>query len=256
MATRISKLKWDEISGVDHPANETPGWILQKAAGEVADFETAIVELHKALGSDAAELFFKDADDKVRKAVSRVFKHLDESLEEVDDEDGDDEEKVEKRGLSKLAEILGATLTKSEDETSDDDDDSDESDDDDDDSDDESGDDADDEDESGDETSDEDDEDKGGDEDGEDDEPVSKSSKLQKSDVDAIVSAFKEELDPIREAVGALADRTDGLEKHAAGRTSLLGQDGSEDSDEDDEKAGLHKAFTGAIRSGEKITLT
>jgi hypothetical protein len=253
MANRITKQKWDEISGVDAPANGSPGWLLQKAADEVEDFEAAIVDLHKALGSDSAKLFFKDSDEAVQKAVTKLLKHLDENIEEVeDDEDeGDEPEEVkkEKRGIAKLAEILKVSVTKSEDG-----DEGDEPDENDEDEDTETSD-ADETDESADETDDEDETDENKDEDDED-EPVAKATALQKSDVDAIVSAFKEELDPIREAVGALADRTEGLEKHAAGRTSLLGQDGSEDEDDDgDENAVLHKAFTAAARGAGKIEL-
>jgi hypothetical protein len=265
MATRISKLKWDEISGVDHPANETPGWILQKAADEVEDFETAIVELHKSLGSDSVELFFKDADESVRKAVKKLVKHLDENLEEVDDDDDEDEEDVkkEKRGIAKLRDIFG--LEKADDTTSSDDDDdtsddetSDDEDDEDDTPDDEEKKDTDDDDTSDeDDETDEDEEKKPSDDDElDEDEDVEKSA-LTKSAVGEIISALEKELEPIREAVGALADRTESLEKHATGRTSILGQDGSEDEDDDDdERAGLHKAITSAIRTGDKVTLT
>lgn len=273
MATRIKKLKWQEISEVDAAANEAKGWIIQKAAKEAGDFETAIVELQKALASDSAELFFENADEKVRKAVDRVLKHLDENLEETDDDDetddSDEDEPVEKekRGLAKLKEIF--SLAKAEEDETTEDNEAEETDE------------SVEEDESTeedktDETSDDDgvekdkkkapkeeddeeDEEDGGDD--EDEEDASgkkkvKKNKLEKSAVSEIVNAVKEELDPIREAVGALADRTENLEKHAAGRTSLMGQDGSEDEDEDDERAGLHKAITGAIRTGEKITLT
>jgi hypothetical protein len=37
--TRINKMRWSEISGVDRPANETPGFMLMKAAGGRSDGE-------------------------------------------------------------------------------------------------------------------------------------------------------------------------------------------------------------------------
>lgn len=32
LATRLSDLVWEEISGCDHPANLAPGWMLRKSA--------------------------------------------------------------------------------------------------------------------------------------------------------------------------------------------------------------------------------
>jgi len=104
-------MKWAEISGVDAGANEAPGWLLQKSAefgDEVEEFEKSIVSLYESLGSEAAKLYFEDAPEEVKKAVSAVHDHLDEGLEDDGEDDDGEEGTVEKSSLiDKLRKALG-----------------------------------------------------------------------------------------------------------------------------------------------------
>ena len=258
MATRIKKMKWNEISGVDAPANTTPGWMLQKSA-EFADdieaFEKAIVSFSDSLGSESVKLYFADAPENVRKALEDVSEYVDAGLE--DEEDSEDETPEDEGTITKLRKLFKKDTTETEEETDEesDEDEEDENEDEDVNKDEASDEDSEDDEDESDEDEDEDDEDS--DEDDEDEDDVTKAERTAL--VKDVVDAVNAQLDPIRESIGAIADRTGKLEKHAAGRTSIDGQEAyenDEDEDEQDERAGLHKAITRVARQGGKVTLT
>jgi hypothetical protein len=105
MATRLSKLRLNEISGVDEPANDAPNWIVAKSAefkAEIDDIERAVVGAYELLSSPEVSLYLGDAPGDVTKARDELIDHLEKDLEEV-------EEPTETRkGVTqKLREIFG-----------------------------------------------------------------------------------------------------------------------------------------------------
>lgn len=249
---RLTKLKWDEISGVDAGANETPGFVLQKSkklSKDAEKFEETVVKAAELVGTDEVKLYFADADDKVKKALDTVLKHFEEGLEEEKSDDDSEDDLVEKvaKRISKL--LKGD----SGDSSGDDEDESDE--------DDESGD-SEDEDESGDADKDDESDDESGED--EDENVSKKSDKDDKQTLDAeglakgLAEALGKELEPIKEAIVAIADRTENLEKASAGSSALSGQDedGSEDDKDKKDSDSLSKAFAKVIKTGEKLTLS
>lgn len=89
--TRLTKLRVQEISGVDDPANELPGWLVVKSKEidhDLRGFEKAIGDLFESLDSPEAELYFKDAPESVLKARDEMLKHLADDVEEVDEPEG------------------------------------------------------------------------------------------------------------------------------------------------------------------------
>ncbi len=85
MATKLSNLRIDELSGVRSPANEMPGWLVMKAKedpeGAMADLdamESAVTKIKDAL--EALEPYLEDADDEVRKAHETLQKYAQELL--------------------------------------------------------------------------------------------------------------------------------------------------------------------------------
>lgn len=260
MATRLTQFRMKELSGVDEGANELPGWIVQKAKdweGEVAEFEQEIVGLRDQLSSDAADLYFSTAPEEITKARDEVLSHLEDGMEEVPD---DAEDAEDRKGLvQKLREKLSGkdgSVEKSETE----------------------GQDAPaaaegepsspGEDESGDsEKSPPGDVVPSGTE-GAAAAPEGKGTAEEAPAGDvvpsppsaedvakAVVPALTEQLDPIREAISGLADRTEALEKSAAVRKGLNGQEVSVTDDEDGEEiSGVAKAIRRTLH-GEKVEL-
>lgn len=68
MATQLTKLQMEEISGVDSPANEQPGWLVMKSADtQGADnIEAGAAALYSTLA--AADQFLTAAPDEIAKA--------------------------------------------------------------------------------------------------------------------------------------------------------------------------------------------
>jgi hypothetical protein len=73
MATRLDKLSIEEISGVDAPANDLRGWIVQKAKDDpdfIDRFETGHATLYAALAGVSGDLEY--APGEVRKAAETM----------------------------------------------------------------------------------------------------------------------------------------------------------------------------------------
>lgn len=88
MATRLKKLRVKEISGVDDPANEAPGWLMMKSRNALAEldrFEKEIGGLHDGLVAPSADVYFADAPDEVIKARADLVSYLAEDVEEDPD---------------------------------------------------------------------------------------------------------------------------------------------------------------------------
>jgi hypothetical protein len=107
MGTRLTKLRLNEISGVDDPANAAPDWIVAKSAEfktEIEDVEKAVIGLHELLGSQEVALYLGD-DEDVAKARDALLEKIDADIEEVPEEE-------ETRGvISKVKEIFGVEKT-------------------------------------------------------------------------------------------------------------------------------------------------
>lgn len=88
MATRLKKLRVKEISGVDDPANEAPGWLMMKSRNALAEldrFEKEIGGIHDGLVGASADAYFADAPDEVIKARADLVSYLAEDVEEDPD---------------------------------------------------------------------------------------------------------------------------------------------------------------------------
>jgi hypothetical protein len=92
----IVELRWEETSGVDHPANLEEGWVVMKSADAAAtpapakeagmsDLDTIIKEesdrLEASAGllktlTDSRDGIFKDAPEHVAAALDSLVKHL------------------------------------------------------------------------------------------------------------------------------------------------------------------------------------
>jgi hypothetical protein len=257
MATRLTKLRMAELSGVDDPANEMPGWIVTKSKewkAEVETFEKEVAGAYDGLRTDSMELYLNDAPEDVKKAHEVLVEHLSKGLESSEDEAAEEEpakKSVKERlrnmfssddeGVEKAEEPAGngeAPEPHDDEEVE-----------------------AEEEPEVGDEEPSEPE-----DEPAEEPEGVEKADEADEEGPDPDASAeeeadvrkdiaetLAEQLEPLREAVVALADRTELLEKHAAGRVGLDGEDFS--GAEGDEPAPLSKSIHAALKNG-KVTLT
>jgi hypothetical protein len=87
MATRLGQLKIDEVSGVASPANELPGWLVMKSAGDELDAEALLKEVDR-MESDIAilysaltqcEQYLTDAPEEVQ-AASQTLKAFLETM--------------------------------------------------------------------------------------------------------------------------------------------------------------------------------
>jgi hypothetical protein len=87
MATRLGQLKIDEVSGVASPANELPGWLVMKSAGDELDAEALLKEVDR-MESDIAilysaltqcEPYLADAPEEVQ-AASQTLKAFLETM--------------------------------------------------------------------------------------------------------------------------------------------------------------------------------
>lgn len=245
MATRLTKLRVKELSGVDDPAHKLPGWIVAKSAGwkvEVEALEKAIVSTYDGLRGEEADVYFIDAPDEVVKARELIVEHIAKDVEEDEAEEEEDvEEDAKKSVIKRVREILTGSeevqKADEEDETE--------------------------EDES---AAEEDEVDETVAEEDEVDEPVAEDEteedepEVAEKAVDEIVEkltshlteTLEENISPVRDAIGAVVDRVDALEKHAAGRSSISGQD-FEDAEEA-EVSGLTKAIAAAA-AGKKVRL-
>lgn len=101
MPTRMSELKIKELSGVDGPANELPGWIVAKSAewkDEVREFEKQICGTYDGLTSEAADLYFGKAPEDVEKARHTLAEYMAKDMEvnvpETEDGETDGETEV------------------------------------------------------------------------------------------------------------------------------------------------------------------
>lgn len=79
MATRLSELEIDEVSGVEHPANELPGFLVTKAAGDISPeqllkevdrMESDVAILYSSL--QACDQYFADAPEDVKSAADTL----------------------------------------------------------------------------------------------------------------------------------------------------------------------------------------
>lgn len=88
MATRLTKLDINEISGVENPANELPGWLVTKAKkgdGEL-DVDTLIKEVDRAESDFAilysalksCETYLADAPPEVQAAKDTLVSYIEE----------------------------------------------------------------------------------------------------------------------------------------------------------------------------------
>lgn len=234
--TRLTKLRWDEISGVDDPANETPGWAVMKAkdiAEDVADVEKAVTGAYDNLYADGFDAYIYGAPEDVRKARELLLEHMERDIEIVEEDAVPETEPVAKRGpLARLRDRLNGDETapapaetpaqKATEPPA-----------------------------------------PAGDAEREDELDVEALTKsvaatvsedLAKQIGDVLADRFETELAPIREAVAATADRLESVEKSTATRMGAPGQELPTGGDEDP-RQGLAKAirFAGA-NPGTKLT--
>ncbi len=121
---RIVSLRWEETSGVDHPANLAEGWLVMKQAGgaPLTDAELEAIteleevldeddELHKAherlravLGDSATSL--KEAPADVKEAVATLIAYLDKTVGKAADTPEDPKPSRAERAASSLLGIL------------------------------------------------------------------------------------------------------------------------------------------------------
>lgn len=265
MATKLAKLRIDEVSGVDEPANDSQDWIVMKSKTVLKEIEQAeddAGQLYELLQKDEV---FSGAPEGVQKAREELSDHLDDILEEDDGEGPQTTSTVKSRlraifGVEKSAEEDAEETDDTEDEADDavdakqqkrdavakSEEDSEEDDSDEEDSDEEeetdSVDKADD-DSADEEVSDEDDSDEAVD--AVDENGVAKST-------DGTEEVLKELLDSnelFREAVLNLADRVESLEG-SGGRSSLYGQEAAVE-----KKAPTLTDAINAATRGNRVTL-
>jgi hypothetical protein len=104
MATRLTKLRLNEISGVDDPANEQPGWIVAKSREfktEIEDLERSVVALHELLASRDLDVYLDDAPAEVTKAREELIGHIAKDLED------DEEQEVSGKVIDKIRNLFG-----------------------------------------------------------------------------------------------------------------------------------------------------
>lgn len=86
MGTKLAKLQIDEVSGVDDPANEIPGWLLAKSKdleGVIEEVEAAHNGLLKSITD--ADKYLEDAPEDVQAAAALLKTHV-TSLADTDDD--------------------------------------------------------------------------------------------------------------------------------------------------------------------------
>lgn len=261
MKHRLKKLKWEEISGVDAGANETPGWLLEKSKelGDQAQaFEKAVVSAAEAIDTDEVSLYFKGADEDVVKALETVRKHFQDGIE--DEDEGKEPDPITEGAVNKLISLFKGrsdsdSEEKDEEKTEKSEDKEDEKD--------ESTEKSEDKDESTEKSEDKEDEStEKSEEKSDEDESTEKSKDSDGLDVEKLAKAVgdgvNEELEPIRKAILGLAERMENVEKGTARSAGLEGQEGSEnDKDEKSEKtSSVGKAITSALLNpGKKVTM-
>lgn len=78
-------IDWEETSGVDHPANETEGWLVMKSANtDVEDLireEAEAIKRHEDLYAalQSALGYLGDAPEEIREAANKLLEYLKES---------------------------------------------------------------------------------------------------------------------------------------------------------------------------------
>jgi magnesium-transporting ATPase (P-type) len=92
MATELQKLQVNELSGVEHPANEAPGWLVMKSADEreallkeVDRMESDFAILYASL--KAAEGYLGDAPEEVTSAASALVGYVESLFSEGEGEE-------------------------------------------------------------------------------------------------------------------------------------------------------------------------
>lgn len=80
-ATRLDNLSVEEISGVDAPANQTPGWMVLKSADDAVQAESSLAALYATLGG-ATLLDNEAVPENVRKAREELEQFLEGVLVE------------------------------------------------------------------------------------------------------------------------------------------------------------------------------
>lgn len=240
-ATKLTKLRMDELSGVDAGSNLSPGWIVEKSKAVKADvesFEKAIVGIFDGLASDDADLFFSDASDEIVKARKDVLEFIAKDLVEEEAETAETEEPTGPLAKFKAMFKTSDTETETETETSES---------------------AETETETDTETDTEETDTETETEETET-ETETDTAKAREEERDELIkglaTAVQAELEPIRDSVGALVDRVVDIEKFTARRSGLDGQESVEtDDDSASEEGHITKALRVAMKTG-KVDLT
>lgn len=86
MSVQLSKLQVDEVSGVDEPANELPGWLVTKSK-EVGEVIEKVEDAHNGFltSLDNVGQYLTDAPDDVQAAATTLKAHV-IGLADTDDE--------------------------------------------------------------------------------------------------------------------------------------------------------------------------
>lgn len=237
---KLTKLRMKEISGVDDPANELPGWIVAKAKeweGEVEDLEKSVGSLYDGLTGEAADLYFTDAPEDVAKARETLIGHMADDVEEVEKDSGEPDPEPEETPARKQRRFRDAFRSKP----------------------------------AGDETPEpeetpakkaaelapppgEEPAEETPAETAEPEAPAVDEEAIAKSVVSDLAGVIRETVDPLRDAVAALADRTENLEKHAARPAGLRGQETPAEPVQKDARTSLRHSIRRAT-AGEKVEL-
>lgn len=109
----LTNINWKETSGVDHPANETEGWLVMKGSESDQNVLAKLLEEEQEHVRKSGELFkilstmdLGDAPDAVRESGKTIVDWLKEEGYQVEnavhkpgeDDDEDEEERLRRRG--------------------------------------------------------------------------------------------------------------------------------------------------------------
>lgn len=126
MATKLEKLSIEEVSGVENPANETPGWLVMKSADEqeallkeVDRMESDFAILYAAL--KACEGYLGDAPEDATSALQSLTAYVESLFSDGSDDAQPEPEETpvsqtaDETPRSLMSMIFGDKLTKDDD---------------------------------------------------------------------------------------------------------------------------------------------
>lgn len=106
MPSKLQKLAIEEVSGVEHPANELPGWLVMKTAGKELTPEDIEKEVDRAEADfailyaslETCDDYLEDAPEEVRSAADTLRAYIEDLFGEGDSEQVEPEVDTEPGG--------------------------------------------------------------------------------------------------------------------------------------------------------------